>query len=160
MSNVLIGIIGVILFIGLALAGALFLGPRFQESTNTSKAAANVQAAQQITNAIDMYRIQEGKPIDLSYYPGNLEGTYLKSMPSIQGVDSGATPNNIGVVTVGSENVTIARTKMSDASGKAICEATQKQLTGSPIVPSLPVDRIGCYTNGSKYFFYNRVDAA
>jgi len=40
MSNVLIGIIGVILFIGLALAGALFLGPRFQESTNNSRGSA------------------------------------------------------------------------------------------------------------------------
>ena len=42
MSNVLIGIIGVILFIGLALAGALFLGPRFQAATISSKASATV----------------------------------------------------------------------------------------------------------------------
>lgn len=57
MSNVLIGIIGVILFIGLALAGALFLGPRFQDSTNNSKAAAVVQTMTQLANASNMYRI-------------------------------------------------------------------------------------------------------
>ena len=61
MSNVLIGIIGVILFIGLALAGALFLGPRFQESRNTSIAAAQVSAMKQLSDAVNMYAVQEGK---------------------------------------------------------------------------------------------------
>src|SRR3546814_303803 len=61
MSNVLIGIIGVILFIGLALAGALFLGPRFQESTNNSRASASVQAVSQIASAANMFEVQEGR---------------------------------------------------------------------------------------------------
>src|SRR3546814_16068064 len=61
MSNVLIGIIGVILFIGLALAGALFLGPRFQESTNNSRASASVQAVSQIASAANMFDVQEGR---------------------------------------------------------------------------------------------------
>jgi type II secretory pathway pseudopilin PulG len=61
MSNVLIGIIGVILFIGLALAGALFLGPRFQESTNNSKASAAVQAVAQVAHAANMYEVNNGK---------------------------------------------------------------------------------------------------
>src|SRR3546814_19495658 len=61
MSNVLIGIIGVILFIGLALAGALFLGPRFQESTNNSRASASVQAVSQIASAATMFEVQEGR---------------------------------------------------------------------------------------------------
>ncbi len=72
MSNVLIGIIGVILFIGLALAGALFLGPRFQEATQNSKASASVQAVDQIANAARMYQVQEGRNI-----PGNSNGTTL-----------------------------------------------------------------------------------
>ena len=61
MSNVLIGIIGVILFIGLALAGALFLGPRFQESRNSSGAAAGMQALSQVANAVELYNLNEGK---------------------------------------------------------------------------------------------------
>ena len=72
MSNVLIGIIGVILFIGLALAGALFLGPRFQEATQNSKAAATVQVVDQIANAARMYQVQEGATL-----PGNANGTTL-----------------------------------------------------------------------------------
>jgi hypothetical protein len=82
MSNVLIGIIGVILFIGLALAGALFLGPRFQESTNISKASAYVAQGKQIADAMQMYRIQEGRDVPINTPIGNLVGTYLKSVPT------------------------------------------------------------------------------
>ncbi len=85
MSNVLIGIIGVILFIGLALAGALFLGPRFQESTNNSKAAAIVQTMTQLANAANMYQVNEGTPLLASTFLTNgqtlISKGYLKSLP-------------------------------------------------------------------------------
>jgi type II secretory pathway pseudopilin PulG len=84
MSNVLIGIIGVILFIGLALAGALFLGPRFQESTNNSKASAVVQQMQQLSSAVNMYQVNEGKPVLADDYNGGtstvVSGGYIKTM--------------------------------------------------------------------------------
>ncbi len=80
MSNVLIGIIGVILFIGLALAGALFLGPRFQEATINSKAAALVQQANQVVQARSMYTVQQGQePTDFS--DGGLVPGFLKARP-------------------------------------------------------------------------------
>ena len=80
MSNVLIGIIGVILFIGLALAGALFLGPRFQEATQDSKAATFVQQATQVAHARALYRLQEGTdPTDFAE-TGVMPG-YLKAKP-------------------------------------------------------------------------------
>jgi len=99
MSNVLIGIIGVILFIGLALAGALFLGPRFQESTNNSKAAAVVQSVSQVAHAANLFEVSEGR----AYVSGSSEQTgvdelislkYLKSRPtnpvkSVSGVQYG-----------------------------------------------------------------------
>ena len=82
MSNVLIGIIGVILFIGLALAGALFLGPRFQESTNNSKASAAVQAVSQVASAAAMYRLQEGVAVTTNQNTNMLVASkYLKSPP-------------------------------------------------------------------------------
>lgn len=81
MSNVLIGIIGVILFIGLALAGATFLGPRFQQSTNLSKAAAIITSMTQMTDAARMRKVSTGRsypagPADLLVSEG-----YLKSRP-------------------------------------------------------------------------------
>jgi hypothetical protein len=80
MSNVLIGIIGVILFIGLALAGALFLGPRFQAATNDSKAAAMIQAVSQITHARSLWTLENGAPYAST--PNALAPQYLKSMPT------------------------------------------------------------------------------
>lgn len=73
MSNVLIGIIGVILFIGLALAGALFLGPRFQEATITSKSSAVVQALTQVTHAASLYEVQEGRALRANNYSTNVQ---------------------------------------------------------------------------------------
>jgi len=60
MSNVLIGIIGVILFIGLALAGALFLGDRFSNSRTQSEAARYMSEGSQISKAYEMFRLNEG----------------------------------------------------------------------------------------------------
>jgi type II secretory pathway pseudopilin PulG len=82
MSNVLIGIIGVILFIGLALAGALFLGPRFQDATNTSKASAYVSQGKQIADAMQMYRVQEGTVVPINTPIERFSGSYLKSVPN------------------------------------------------------------------------------
>ncbi len=87
MSNVLIGIIGVILFIGLALAGALFLGPRFQESTNNAKAAAVAQSVSQIAHAANLYAANEGSSYisstsENSGVDGLIAGKYIKSRPT------------------------------------------------------------------------------
>jgi hypothetical protein len=63
MSNVLIGIIGVILFIGLALAGALILGDDFRNASSSSKAAAIMNGVGQISDAANMYRLKMGAPL-------------------------------------------------------------------------------------------------
>lgn len=60
MSNVLIGIIGVILFIGLALAGALILGDDFKSASRDAKATALMSQMQQVSQALDMYRLKTG----------------------------------------------------------------------------------------------------
>ncbi len=82
MSNVLIGIIGIILFIGLALAGALFLGPRFQESRNNADAAVLSQGAAQVAHSVLMYRTNEGRDVPAGPKPTALVTSgYLKSLP-------------------------------------------------------------------------------
>ena len=58
MSNVLIGIIGVILFIGLALAGASFLGGTVTDGRTQSDAVQIVTSSQQMVGAVRMYRIR------------------------------------------------------------------------------------------------------
>ena len=79
MSNVLIGIIGVILFIGLALAGALILGDDFKASRSSTVAAAMISQVDQIAKARQMYTLKLGQP-----YTGNAAGLvprFLKTVP-------------------------------------------------------------------------------
>jgi hypothetical protein len=159
MSNVLIGIIGVILFIGLALAGALFLGPRFQESTNNSRGAAAVQAVTQISNAVNLYRLNEGKAL-MSHNATNdviqrelVGNNYLKSIP--------ANPTSDGVyvpmlsTSVGSRGATVESEyvimQLSD-NGGAVCSAIAKQsgqtllANNAPpeVSTALPASSTGC----------------
>jgi hypothetical protein len=97
MSNVLIGIIGVILFIGLALAGALFLGDRFSNTKTQSEAARYMSEGSQISKAYEMFRLNEGtypdgepSSTDADYTGADADrrkliqlkrGGYLKSIP-------------------------------------------------------------------------------
>jgi hypothetical protein len=81
MSNVLIGIIGVILFIGLALAGATFLGPRFQQSTNMSKAAAVVAGMSQMADAAKLRKVSTGRSYPAGSADALIAEGYLKSRP-------------------------------------------------------------------------------
>ena len=82
MSNVLIGIIGVILFIGLALAGALFLGPRFQQTSADAKAAAVMTSIKQVADATEMWKVQEGRTYAPSTDSSFLSPGYLKARVS------------------------------------------------------------------------------
>jgi hypothetical protein len=144
MSNVLIGIIGVILFIGLALAGALFLGPRFQESTNNSRASAAVQAVSQVANAANMYRVQEGKTdYILKASPATTDtndlvvAQYLKSIPG--NPTGGAIPS---LATAGYVTMTLST---NDA---AVCAAINKQ-SGVTTNIIAPAGTQGCYSAGT-----------
>jgi len=150
MSNVLIGIIGVILFIGLALAGTLFLGPRFQESTNNSKASAQIQAMQQIVNAIDMYRVQEQGAVPDGIGIGDtgsrqlVEGGYLKSVPK----DASGRGATFVPITTGQYRVLLIGLQ-----SKAVCQAVLRQVGGNPesIPGSIDVNRnISCYGSGTE----------
>ena len=119
MSSVLIGIIGVILFIGLALAGALFLGPRFQAASSDSKASAHIAAIRQSSQAAALYEVDQGVALngnlgDLSILvPG-----YLRKLPvghQLRGRAAGET-----------KAVVWMRLELN-ASNREICTSIQKQ---------------------------------
>jgi hypothetical protein len=80
-SNVLIGIIGVILFIGLALAGALFLGERFSEASINSDAAIVSNNLKQMADAARMMATQEGRTMMEHDHTLLVGGGYLKALP-------------------------------------------------------------------------------
>jgi type II secretory pathway pseudopilin PulG len=135
MSNVLIGIIGVILFIGLALAGALFLGPRFQDATVNSKASAAHQAMAQMTHAANLYALQEGKPLNAVNYPTNMQtlitAKYLKAPAVYNGaeiatVDKGGYGRDMPV-----DHVQVIIGPKTDPTSRAVCKEIEKQF-GNP----------------------------
>jgi hypothetical protein len=156
MSNVLIGIIGVILFIGLALAGALFLGPRFQEATVNSKASAEISQVHQYAAAISMFELQEGEKYDDSK-SDRLIPAYLKTLPR----NTGGT-NYAGYFVLNGVPVTFMNLSYNGLD-KAICEAIQRQLTGTGTVPIMVGSTLpgkgGCFTNSAKdtYTVYERI---
>lgn len=140
MSNVLIGIIGVILFIGLALAGALFLGDRFSNSRTQSEAARYMSEGSQISKAYEMFRLNEGTypdgeptSTDADYNGADQERRkliqlrrtgYLKSIPI--GLAS-ATSKADGSWYV-SESAGAAYSLIgTDATAKSVCIESRKQ---------------------------------
>mgnify|MGYP001184296675 CR=1 FL=1 len=84
MWNVLLGVIGVVIFIGLALAGALFLGPKITNSGEEAKTAVYINESTQIARALEAYAIDNGRfPIVDGVEPVTMlvsEG-YLKKRP-------------------------------------------------------------------------------
>lgn len=77
MSNVLIGIIGVVLFIGLALAGALILGDDFTTASNSTKASIAMANLNQVAQAATMYALKTGSPYSQNPIAG-LSPRFLK----------------------------------------------------------------------------------
>ncbi len=167
MSNVLIGIIGVILFIGLALAGALILGTDFMTATSSSKAAAVAQHLNQISAAINMYQLKTGRTMIASEdNVALLQPRFLKSFPA-------GNPVNQGTYRINDEgaNIAVAPVRMvitpmgTDSRARDVCVAIEEQ-AGNPnpdlapksdfgaVVSSKPV--VGCllYAPTSNYYAF------
>jgi hypothetical protein len=83
-SNVLIGIIGVILFIGLALSGASYFGSNLVATKVDAQASDYLNQSSQIGRAIEQYASDNGRlPIDGSRNPIDIliESKYMRSAP-------------------------------------------------------------------------------
>jgi hypothetical protein len=155
MSNVLIGIIGVILFIGLALAGALILGDDFKAAGNDSKAAAVISQLQQVSNAIDMSEMKLGSPFMAGTAISTLTTRFLKAVP----VD----PTGGSTVVAWSETglgsgvpagmVVLPMSRNADA----ICSSIVQQTGGAAAFPTvsavvdLPKTSSGCFKAGASF---------
>jgi hypothetical protein len=82
-SNVIIGIIGVILFIGLALAGASFLGGTLTDGRTQSDVAQIMTSGQQMAVATRLYRVKTGSqlPNTLNNPATLISADMLKAVP-------------------------------------------------------------------------------
>lgn len=161
MSNVLIGIIGVILFVGLALASALFLGPRFQDSRSTSVGAATVQAVSQVGSAAALHNVEGNGLLEAGVEPEALRiASYLRSVPTNpSGGDDIIILGKEGEAS-GVEGVFVVG-RLPDELGGELCSAIVKQTKkaddristgGYPVVEvvdDIPTGPTGCFQMGS-----------
>ncbi len=131
MSNVLIGIIGVMLFIGLALAGALILGDDFRTSSSTALAASVVGQMQQVSSAVGMYQLKTGSPILAVNYPTNiatLVPRFLKIVPKGPVGDGFTTVDeNGGARPVRADHVYVPIGPVPDERARGACVAINEQ---------------------------------
>ena len=177
MSNVLIGIIGVILFIGLALAGALILGDDFTSASSASQAAAVVSQVQQTVSAIEMYRLKTGRSQIMNNGTAFLVPRFLKT-PTVNPTGPGrqyagqylwdphinndlySDLDNEGGVVVG-YYVMIPVGGVGDSKAQSICQAIADQFS-SGVIPSTPAPTgtIGCANStGGLYVAWGRIQS-
>lgn len=128
MSNVLIGIIGVILFIGLALAGALILGDDFKSSNAESKAAAISSMMQQSAQAVNMYQLKTGQVLSSAHagsFATVIGPRFIKTSPTNPLNGNAFLVNNQGGGHDATPAVQIYTSLGNDASAKAVCKAIE-----------------------------------
>lgn len=174
MSNVLIGIIGVILFIGLALAGALILGDDFRTASSDSQAAAAVATAQQIQSAVEMWRLKTGQSTFPNQDTAFLAPRFLKST-AVNPTSAGrANPgsyihvphfNNDIYMDANDEgrsptasHLMIVLGAAADSKVKATCQTIADQFNGGVIQSSNPIPTgFGCAFMQDNYVLYSKL---
>jgi hypothetical protein len=161
MSNVLVGIIGVILFVGLAVAGALFLGQQFTNAAARTNATIIVGQLQQMTQAVEMYRLKTGSQSVTCQTVAFLVPRFLKKIPvspTLTAKKAGATTyfytpqlNNdlrtdpTSEQAAGVEAKYITTNLGGDATAKEACKAiSDYQTKGIPTVDPMPTEKSGC----------------
>lgn len=134
MSNLLIGIIGVALFIGIAIAGAVFLGPRFEDSATNSVASNSIQAVTLVATAANSYRMATGyvSGSDMGTPQSLVDAGFMKSVPTnpsasgagLELVDASGTDYDLATDKAGFSPRYVA---LSIGSDRALCTAVERQ---------------------------------
>jgi hypothetical protein len=167
MSNVLIGIIGVILFIGLALAGALILGSDFLSASNDSQASRVVAQLKQMSDAVSMRNLKLGTTATIAD-TASLSPRFLKVLPE-NPTQPGTTDTNLqmrfkDVVTdgvgAGTSPANFAMVRLHPATTRiiGICQAIVDQTGGGATIPTAVYGVSGCMTANGAYFAYSRIN--
>jgi hypothetical protein len=173
MANVLIGIIGVILFIGLALAGALFLGDQFKKATARTNASIVIGQIAQMSQAVEMYRLKTGIASPTCQTVDFLVPRFLKSVPVSPTVTARAnvgtyryTPAlNNDLVTdatptqaAGIPATYITTNLGADSTAREACQViADMQSGGVQTVSATPSEKSGCGAFSGDYVAWQRL---
>lgn len=85
MSNVLMGVVAIALFIGLTIAGASFFGPEFFTARSSTQASVTIQRGAQLASAVHAYQAASGRPFpnaSMPNQPALVAAGYMKAVVS------------------------------------------------------------------------------
>lgn len=145
MSNVLLGIVGVILFIGLALAGAFYLGQEFQKASYQSRAMALAQMSSQISAAVSLFEAEAGIEMAARTSTMNLRtGGYLRTLPLNPYIGDGGYPFRIlysgDITSAGAGLADVVFVSMGPSEDALqVCRSLNRQVGGSEEIHELVV---------------------
>ena len=144
MSNVLIGIVGVILFIGLVVAAATFFGPVAKDSIGDANAGGVIRVLTATSNAVvirnrEMETVTQGSVDSNVLVPNFLEDTPVNpvSQAPVMMVDATFRP-------VADARFVVSRMRPSDEAACAYLNMMGGGTRSVPTMSSAPSRKIGC----------------
>jgi hypothetical protein len=149
MSNVLIGIVGVVLFIGLSLAGASFFGPVMTDSMTEARASGVVQIMSTTAKAVSMRNREQETTTPASADSSSLVPDYLVEVP-VNPVNGNPVMlvNANGTTAGGMTRLIVTKMTTNDA---GMCAYIDRQGGGNGTIQTLgalPSQTIGCARAG------------
>lgn len=155
MSQILLGLIGVIIFIGLALAASVLFGDQFRSASTNSRASSVTQAASQIANAASLSNLQQGTALlaaaDLS--TTLVANNFLQAVPAnpvsggsaftVRQRSNAATTNNTGTADVVLASI---GTGNDSSTAGSICRQIENQMGNTNAIPSAATTDISSAT--------------
>jgi len=144
MSNVLVGIVGIILFIGLVLASATFFGPVVGESIDDAEAGGVVRVLTATSNAVvirnrEMETITQGSADSSVLVPNYLDEAPINpvSKEAVMIADGSFRPSS-------DARFVVSRMGASDQAECAYLNFAAGEARSVPTVNSAPNTRMGC----------------
>jgi hypothetical protein len=139
MLTVLMGLVALVLFVVLALAGAMLFG----RSLDDTKALAAIQAVTQVSGAASLYRFDGGRQRPGMQASDLVAAGYLKTEPTFRG-------GSAIMLGVGPAAGAYVRLK---GNAKGVCRSINRQTNRRPDIPSEMVGPLGCYSGEDGAFF-------
>lgn len=134
MSNLLIGIAGIVLFVMMALAGANFFGPKVTESTVRAKAVSIMESLASVSNAIAVRNVEKQTVTPAGYDLNDLLPDYLAELPRSAMMTND--PQLLGVDGDLSGAGHYVAVKLTGDDAADLCSAISKVGLGPSIAPS------------------------
>ncbi|AXK44112.1 hypothetical protein [Erythrobacter aureus] len=154
MSQILLGIIGVTIFIISAIAGVSYLGPTFMQSTTDSEAGVGLQGLSQISMAIHLREMETQSATEVGFNLDGLAPDYLPEIP--ENPFSAIDPILVtGVGTLAQRPGEFVLMPVETANAQQICNSISRQGGGSDVAPNIFISEIveplGCFRSKKEY---------